>query len=76
MIKNNIEKMRGRKIDRNKWNWKDISNNSVKDINKIILENNRYRQGRSKEQVESSYLGASIAIGALVFLTLIAIIFS
>ena len=76
MIKNNIEKMRGRKIDRNKWNWKDISNNSVKGINKIILENNRYRQGRSKEQVESSYLGASIAIGALVFLTLIAIIFS
>jgi len=76
MIKNNIEKMRGRKIDRNKWNWKDISNNSVKDINKIILENNRYRQGRSKEQVESSYLGASIAIGALVFLTLITIIFS
>ena len=76
MIKNNIEKMRGRKIERNKWNWKDISNNSVKDINKIILENNRYRQGRSKEQVESSYLGASIAIGALVFLTLIAIIFS
>ena len=76
MIKNNIEKMRGRKIDRNKWNWKDISNNSVKDINKIILENNRYRQGRSKEQVESSYLEASIAISALIFLVLMAIIFS
>jgi len=68
--------MKGRKIDRNKWNWKDISNSPVEDIDKIILDNNQYRQGRSKEQVESSYLGASIAIGALVFLTLIAIIFS
>ncbi len=71
-----MEKMKGRKIDRNKWNWKDISNSPVEDIDKIILDNNQYRQGRSKEQVESSYLGASIAIGALVFLTLIAIIFS
>jgi|TARA_S200002703_G_scaffold150940_1_gene149794 hypothetical protein len=71
-----MEKMKGRKIDRNKWNWKDISNNSVEDINKVILENNRYRQGRSKEQVESSYLGASIAISALIFLVLMAIIFS
>lgn len=71
-----MEKMKGRKIDRNKWNWKDISNNSVEDINKVILENNRYRQGRSKEQVESSYLGASIAISALIFLVLMAVIFS
>ena len=71
-----MEKMKGRKIDRNKWNWKDISNSPVEDIDKIILDNNQYRQGRSKEQVESSYLGATIAIGALVFLTLMAIIFS
>jgi len=71
-----MEKMKGRKIDRNKWNWKDISNSPVEDIDKVILDNNRYRQGRSKEQVESSYLGASIAIGALVFLILMAIIFS
>jgi len=71
-----MEKMKGRKIDRNKWNWKDISNSPVEDIDKIILDNNQYRQGRSKEQVESSYLGASIAIGALVFLILMAIIFS
>ena len=71
-----MEKMKGRKIDRNKWNWKDISNSPVEDIDKIILDNNQYRQGRSKEQVESSYLGATIAIGALVFLILMAIIFS
>ncbi len=71
-----MEKMKGRKIDRNKWNWKDISNSPVEDIDKVILDNNRYRQGRSKEQVESSYLGATIAIGALVFLILMAIIFS
>tara|TARA_R100000541_G_scaffold25424_1_gene35022 strand:+ start:13 stop:228 length:216 start_codon:yes stop_codon:yes gene_type:complete len=71
-----MEKMKGRKIDRNKWNWKDISNNSFKDIDKIILDNNQYRQGRSKEQVESSYLGATIAMGALIFLVLMVIIFS
>jgi len=71
-----MEKMKGRKIDRNKWNWKDISNSPVEDIDKIILDNNQYRQGRSKEQVESSYLGASIAISALIFLVLMAIIFS
>jgi len=71
-----MEKMKGRKIDRNKWNWKDISNSPVEDIDKVILDNNRYRQGRSKKQVESSYLGATIAIGALVFLILMAIIFS
>tara|TARA_B100000768_G_C11216489_1_gene348464 strand:- start:951 stop:1166 length:216 start_codon:yes stop_codon:yes gene_type:complete len=71
-----MEKMKGRKIDRNKWNWKDISNNSFKDIDKIILDNNQYRQGRSKEQVESSYLGATIAMGALIFLVLMIIIFS
>ena len=71
-----MEKMKGRKIDRNKWNWKDISNSPVEDIDKVILDNNRYRQGRSKEQVESSYLGASIAISALIFLVLIAVIFS
>tara|TARA_B100000767_G_C19673583_1_gene496341 strand:- start:713 stop:928 length:216 start_codon:yes stop_codon:yes gene_type:complete len=71
-----MEKMKGRKIDRNKWNWKDISNSPVEDIDKIILDNNQYRQGRSKEQVESSYLGATIAMGALIFLVLMIIIFS
>jgi len=71
-----MEKMKGRKIDRNKWNWKDISNSPVEDIDKIILDNNQYRQGRSKEQVESSYLGATIAMGALIFLVLMVIIFS
>ena len=58
-------------------NWEAINQESLSSkTHKIILDNNQYRQGRSKEQVESSYLGASIAIGALVFLTLIAIIFS
>ncbi len=71
-----MEKMKGRKIDRNKWNWKDISNSPVENIDKIILDNNQYRQGRSKEQVESSYLGALISISALIFLVLMAIIFS
>jgi len=71
-----MEKMKGRKIDRNKWNWKDISNSPIEDFDKILLDNNQYRQGRSKEQVKSSYLGATIAMGALIFLVLMVIIFS
>lgn len=33
-----------------------------------IEENNKYRQGRSKEQYESSAIGATISIGGLILL--------
>ena len=36
-------------------------------------ENEKFRQGRSKEQVESSYLGASIAFIGLIILLIVSI---
>ena len=51
----------GRKYDREKWGWKDES------------EINHY-QGKSKEQLEKSYVGAFIGIvGMLVILIVIAV---
>jgi|TARA_R110000765_G_scaffold264232_3_gene363844 hypothetical protein len=40
------------------------------------MENERFRQGRSKEQVESSYFGATIAIAGSIILLILVIIFS
>jgi len=72
-----MDKMKGRKIDRDKWNWKDIGGDMQhsKRMSRII-ENNEYRQGRTKQQLESSYIGATIAMIGLVILTLLSIIFS
>ena len=41
-----------------------------------IMENEKYRQGRSKEQEEASYLGASASIIGLIITGFLAIIFS
>ena len=35
-----------------------------------IEENNKYRQGRSKKQYESSAIGATVSIGGLLLLIL------
>ena len=45
---------------------KHFMNNS-KELEKMIEENNKYRQGRSKRQLESSYKGAFYAwVGMLI----------
>jgi|TARA_R110001592_G_scaffold242176_1_gene502694 hypothetical protein len=38
----------------------------------MIKENNKYRQGRSKEQMRGSYMGAFIAIIGMIFVLLVA----
>ena len=42
---------------------------------KTIRENNKYRQGRSKEQVRASYMGACISISGVVLLVILYFIF-
>tara|TARA_R110001606_G_C15312615_1_gene643739 strand:+ start:848 stop:985 length:138 start_codon:yes stop_codon:yes gene_type:complete len=39
-------------------------------------EDRQFRQGRSKEQVKSSYIGASIAMVGLIILSILAVIFA
>ena len=39
-------------------------------------ENNKYRQGRSEEQVKASYIGAFISIIGLIVIAIIAFIIS
>ena len=69
--------MKGRKIDREKWNWKDIEGGSQHSEKMLqVLENNKYRQGRSKQQLESSYIGATVAMVGLVIIALLTIIFT
>ena len=38
----------------------------------MIKENNKYRQGRSKEQMRGSYMGAFIAIIGMIVVLLVA----
>ena len=40
-----------------------------------MKENNKYRQGRSKEQMKSSYIGAFISIIGLVVIAICLLIF-
>ena len=42
---------------------------------KEIKENQKYRQGRSKEQVKSHYFGASISITGIILLFLYRLLF-
>ena len=41
-----------------------------------IEENNKYRQGRSKEQYEASFLGASVSIGTIILIVIYRLIIS
>lgn len=50
--------------------------NNGKEYLKKIKENNMYRQGRSKEQLRASYIGAFIAIIGLAVTLIIAVITS
>jgi len=55
----------------------DLANHEIKSINMNQQEEDRqFRQGRSKEQVKSSYIGASIAMVGLIILSILAVIFS
>jgi len=49
--------------------------NNAKEILKV-MENNKYRQGRSEEQVKGSYIGAFISIIGLIVIAIIAAIIS
>ena len=40
-----------------------------------IKENNKYRQGRSKEQMKASYIGAFVSIIGLVVIAICLLIF-
>jgi hypothetical protein len=42
----------------------------------MIKENNKYNQGRSKQQVKSSYIGCFVGITGLIITILIGIIIS
>jgi len=43
---------------------------------KKMKENNKYRQGRSEEQVKASYIGAFISIIGLIVIGIIAYLIS
>ena len=49
--------------------------NNAKEILKV-MENNKYRQGRSEEQVKGSYIGAFISIIGLIVIGIIAYLIS
>jgi hypothetical protein len=49
--------------------------NNGKEILKV-MENNKYRQGRSEEQVKGSYIGAFISIIGLIVIGIITFIIS
>jgi hypothetical protein len=53
---------------------KHFTNNSKEYLK--IMDNNKYRQGRSEEQIKGSYIGAFISIIGLIVLTLIVAIIS
>jgi hypothetical protein len=40
-----------------------------------MKENNKYRQGRSKEQIKASYIGAFISIVGLVVIAICLLVF-
>jgi len=53
---------------------KHLTNNGKEYLK--IMENNKYRQGRSEEQVKGSYIGAFISIIGLIVIGIIAAIIS
>jgi len=57
------------------WNKMKHFTNNAKEILKV-MENNKYRQGRSEEQVRGSYIGAFISIIGLIVIGIIALIIS
>lgn len=58
------------------WNkMKHFTNNS-KEYLKKMKENNKYRQGRSEEQIKASYIGAFISIIGLIVIGIIAYLIS
>ncbi len=53
------------------WNkMKHFTNNAIEILK--VMENNKYRQGRSEEQVKGSYIGAFIAMIGIVVTLIIA----
>jgi hypothetical protein len=42
----------------------------------MIKENNKYNQGRSKQQVKSSYIGCLVGVIGLIIIVLIGLIIS
>ena len=50
--------------------------NNGKEYLKKMKENNKYRQGRSEEQVKASYIGAFISIIGLIVIGIIAYLIS
>lgn len=57
------------------WNKMKHFTNNAKEILKV-MENNKYRQGRSERQVRGSYIGAFISIIGLIVIGIIAAIIS
>ena len=57
------------------WNKMKHFTNNGKEILKV-MENNKYRQGRSEEQIRSSYIGAFISILGLIVIGIIAYLIS
>ena len=45
--------------------------NNSKELEKMIEENNKYRQGRSIEQAKGSYIGAFVAIIGMVLILIV-----
>jgi|TARA_R110000764_G_scaffold132007_1_gene219805 hypothetical protein len=48
--------------------------NNGKEYLKRVKENNKYRQGRSKEQLRASYIGAAFSIGGILLIGLISLL--
>jgi|TARA_R110000796_G_scaffold2405_1_gene9583 hypothetical protein len=48
--------------------------NNGKEYLKRVEENNKYRQGRSKEQLRSSYICAAFSIGGILLIGLISLL--
>lgn len=58
------------------WNKMKHFTNNGKEYLKKIKENNKYRQGRSEEQIKASYIGAFISIIGLIVIGIIAYLIS
>ena len=59
----------------NQYKMNHFANNG-KEYLKKMKENNKYRQGRSEEQVKASYIGAFISIIGLIVIGIIAYLIS
>ena len=58
------------------WNKMKHFTNNGKEYLKKIKENNKYRQGRSEEQMRGNYIGAFISIIGIVVTLIVAAILS